>query len=108
MPVAFMLLSGFFHAPRPFVFVSPGAEGIHQGVIKQRQIDWLYKIVLNSDLLGFGTDVLATESSYHGDLWYMLQTIATLNDAARLQAVHAGHVPIHQYELIWVHGIRHS
>src|ERR1700761_6142983 len=38
----------------------------------------------------------------------MLQTIAVLNDAARLQAIHSGHVPIHQYELIWVHGVGHS
>src|SRR5580658_9760123 len=68
--------------------------------------DRLEKVVLNADLVCLSADFLSPKCGDHGDFGDMLQATAELDYAACLQAIHAGHVPVHQYESIGILRVR--
>ena len=90
-----------FAVPRLFVFLG-SREDVHQAVVEHRRTDRLQQVIVDADLRRLGANVLSPEGGDNGNLGNMLQATTALDYLARLQAVHAGHLPVHQHQSIGI------
>src|ERR1700722_4904229 len=81
---------------------SRDAKQVHQSVVEQRLVYRLQQVAFDADLLRLRPDLVPPEGGDHHDFGNILQTLVALDNAAGLQSVQSRHMPIHQYQAIWV------